>query len=152
MKLIYKSILVAFVAVAAISCQNSGAKNELNAKELITNPNSANDEGSTEFAVMTFENTSHDFGEVMRGEKVTYSYKFTNTGNADLLIAGVTASCGCTISEYPEEKVKPGKSDYVTVTFDSSGKKGFQNKKVTVMSNAQPSKNVLRVKAKVLLP
>ncbi len=34
-----------------------------------------------------FEEETHDFGKITQGEKVYYSFKFTNTGNSNLLIS-----------------------------------------------------------------
>jgi len=105
-----------------------------------------------DIAVFEFKETLHDFGTVIEGEKVTYSFKFKNSGGSNLLISNVSASCGCTATKYTKEPVKPGEEGVVTVTFDSRRRKGFQNKSVTVAANTQPNKTVLRIKAKVMSP
>ncbi|MBQ7062938.1 MAG: DUF1573 domain-containing protein [Bacteroidales bacterium] len=98
---------------------------------------------------ITFESDMHDFGLLMAGENISYSFKFTNTGNADLVVSGCTASCGCTVADYPRERIAPGKSGYITVTFKSKGMTGQQMKEVVVASNAQPSRTRLRITATV---
>lgn len=73
----------------------------------------------------------------------------THTGNADLIISGCSATCGCTVPSYPKERIAPGKDGYVTVSFNSTGKSGQQYQEVTVVSNAQPSRTKLKITAQV---
>ena len=103
-------------------------------------------------SIITFEETEHYFGDVIQGEKVTYSFKFHNTGGSDLLITKVSTSCGCTVGKYPREPIKPGKKGNIEVTFDTNRRKGIQNKTVTVLANTEPNKTMLRIKANVILP
>jgi len=71
---------------------------------------------------MTFEKDFVDFGMVKKGEKRTHVYKFTNTGDADLIIDLVTA-CECTTLTYDKTKpYKPGDSGEIKAVFDSSDK------------------------------
>ena len=68
-------------------------------------------------AVITFTQTTHDFGTFDESEgKVTTEFEFKNTGNAPLLITRTAASCGCTTPEYPKEPIAPGKSGVIKVT------------------------------------
>ena len=54
---------------------------------------------------MTFAETKHDFGKIMQGEKVNWTFDFTNTGDGDLVISQASASCGCTVPEWPKEPI-----------------------------------------------
>ncbi|MFQ3576620.1 MAG: DUF1573 domain-containing protein, partial [Cytophagales bacterium] len=58
--------------------------------------------------------------------------------------------CGCTAPSWPKEPILPGKSGEISVTFNSAGKKGVQNKVVTVMSNASNSQTQLIIKTNIL--
>lgn len=121
--------------------------------DVVNIPNTAEGNGDREnLPVITFTSTEHDFGKMVSGEVVTYSFKFKNTGNSDLVIAGISASCGCTASKYPDTPVKPGEENYIEVSFDSGGKMGFQHKTLTVAANTQPSSTVLSIKAIVIAP
>jgi hypothetical protein len=102
--------------------------------------------------VMEFEETTHDFGKIIQGEKVSYTFKFKNAGEVDLLISKVSTSCGCTATDYPKDPVKPGKTGKIAVTFDSHNKKGFQNKTVTVLANTEPNYITLFIKTTVEVP
>ncbi|MFY0655111.1 MAG: DUF1573 domain-containing protein, partial [Cyclobacteriaceae bacterium] len=40
-----------------------------------------------------FAKEEHDFGKIKEGDVVEYEFKFTNTGDAPLIIASATGSC-----------------------------------------------------------
>ncbi len=146
-KLIF--LLISSIVLLA-SCGNDSGKLS---GDVIHNPITASGEGNMdELPVMVFRETLHDFGTVIEGEMVTFSFKFKNDGGSDLLISDVSASCGCTATKYTKEPVKPGEEGVVTVTFNTHRRNGFQNKSITVSSNTQPNKTILRIKAKVISP
>ena len=143
-KILFASIIMSMVLV---SCHNGDKAIDT---DIIKNPNSA--EGYNEGEKMpkiVFETDMHDFGQLMAGEVISYSFKFTNTGNADLVISGCDASCGCTIADYPRERIAPGKNGYITVSFKSQGMSGHQMKEIIVASNAQPARTRLTITATV---
>lgn len=98
---------------------------------------------------LNFERTDYDFGTIKEGQKVNYTYKFTNTGEAPLIIQSVQPSCGCTAPDWSKEPVPVGGTGFVKVEFDSNGKTGMQNKMVTVTANTWPKQLKLNFKAMV---
>jgi len=146
MKYIY-FILTVFILS---SCNN--ANNEQISKDVVNNPLSATNPKNSSLPIANFEKTQHDFGKIYQGEKLTYNFKFINTGNADLLITSVSASCGCTVADYPKTPIAPGKESTIAVVFNSAGRKGMQTKTVTVLTNAQPSSTVLTISAMIIEP
>jgi hypothetical protein len=102
--------------------------------------------------VFKFEKEVYDFGEIKEGEKVTYDFKFKNIGNSPLIISSATATCGCTIPEYPKEPVAPGAEGLIRVVFNSAGKAGMQNKIVSITANTVPSLTELNILGNVLAP
>ena len=145
--------MLTFLTVALFglaSCDNSNHKIST---DVVSNTKSASQtEAKSDLPVFSFEVLEHDFGKIIRGEKVSQSFKFTNVGDADLVISKVSTSCGCTVSKYPKDPVKPGETEYIEATFDSTHKKGFQNKTITIMANTEPNRTTLRVKAQVIQP
>ncbi len=140
MKWIAISIISLFLLVA---CQEQASQdNELVASELIMNPNTGDSSNTAEkiLPILEFEHKDFDFGLIYQGEKVVHKYKFKNTGNANLIISDVSASCGCTVPTYSKKPIKPGEEGYVEVEFDSSGRQGQQHKSVTVLANTQPNR------------
>lgn len=87
--------------------------------------------------VITFEKKTHEFGDIVQGDKVEETFKFTNTGNEPLIITNVQVTCGCTTPKgWPRDPIPPGGKAEVTIGFNSAGKMGRQNKVVTIVSNA----------------
>jgi Protein of unknown function (DUF1573) len=91
----------------------------------------------------------YDFGKVTEGEKVAYFFRFVNTGKKLLVIEKASASCGCTIAEKPEAPVFPGDTSFIKVVFNSFGKAGHNEKRITVLSNAYPSFPILELTGQV---
>lgn len=132
------------------SCEGKKEEGQLST-DLVTSPQSAT-KTSDKRPVITFEKTEHDFGTLLQGEVVTYSFHFTNTGNMPLIISEVGSSCGCTVGDYPREPIAPGKMGDIKVTYNSAGHHGFQSRFLTVMSNTNPAKTTLRIKGTVQTP
>ncbi len=99
--------------------------------------------------VIVFETTDHDFGTITEGQKVSYTYKFKNSGDAPLIIQEAKGSCGCTASDWTKAPIPPGGTGYVKAEFDSNGKPNVQNKTVTVTANTWPKLTTLKFKAMV---
>ncbi len=135
------------VSVFVISCKQNSNSNDLPAG-VVENPNSA-DGSATKDALpeITFEKDFHDFGKLISGEKVTYSFKFKNTGKSLLVISNVSTSCGCTVSSFPKQPIKPGEGATIDVSFDSEGRHGLQTKSISVFTNTQPPTTTLRIQS-----
>ena len=87
--------------------------------------------------VITWEKSTHDFGDLTQGDKVEHIFKFKNSGNESLIITNVQVTCGCTTPKgWARDPIAPGQSGEITVAFNSLGKFGKQNKIVTIVSNA----------------
>ncbi len=94
--------------------------------------------------------STYDFGKVVDGEKVTYNYRFKNTGAKPLIISSATASCGCTVPEKPEEPIKPGETGILKVVFNTQGRVGPTHKTITVITNAYPAFPILQLTGEVV--
>jgi hypothetical protein len=167
-----KQFRVVFLALLAVgflaSCNTSAessaqeeARNDLeqSTPQSANNPAMANQpqQATAEQAVpagpttvMTFAETEYDFGTVTEGEKVAYTYKFTNNGDEPLILSNAKGSCGCTVPKWPREPIAPGESGEVTVEFNSKNKKGKRNQKVTITANTNPPQTFLFLKGEVL--
>lgn len=98
---------------------------------------------------MTFAETEFNFGTVLEGEKVSHTYKFTNTGNEPLILSNAQGSCGCTVPKWPREPIAPGASAEIIVEFNSKGKRGTRNQKVTITANTNPPQTFIYLKGEV---
>jgi hypothetical protein len=138
----------------SVNNENAGSSTENSAEisnDQISNPATASNPTATpsEFAIMSFKNTEHNFGDILENQKVETTYEFTNTGKVDLLINDCRASCGCTVPNWPKTPIKPGASGVIKVVFDSAGKSGENNKIVTVLANIKEGSIELKFKASV---
>jgi hypothetical protein len=131
-----------------VSCSNPKAtvsetveNNQTESTEIVNNSN---------LPAFKFEKEVFDFGEIKEGEKVSYDFKFTNAGNAPLIITSATATCGCTVPEYPKEPVAPGAEGIIRVIFNSTGKPGMQSKVVSITANTNPTLTELNILGNVL--
>jgi hypothetical protein len=88
-------------------------------------------------AELTWDKGTYDFGEVVQGDKVEHTFKFTNTGNEPLIITNVQPTCGCTLPKsWPRDPIMPGGSGELVIAFNSAGKFGKLDRVTTVISNA----------------
>lgn len=150
-------ILFAAAAFALQSCAGNGngeaTKNDsLLSTDLVHNPASGgiNATDARDLPVLTFTaDTTHDFGTIREGEVVEFSFAFRNTGKAPLLVTGASASCGCTVPDYPREPMEPGKEGSIKVSFNSQGKPGHQEKTVSISSNTARGNQFLKIIAEV---
>ena len=134
-------------AFALTSCKEDATK-KINAENVAEA--SARDEAAGKFPVMTFEKTEHDFGTINEGDVVETVFKFTNTGDAPLMIVNARGSCGCTVPEWPENQaIAPGQTSQMLVKFNSSGKPNLQNKTVTITANTESGREQIKIKAMV---
>lgn len=98
--------------------------------------------------IATFNKTEQDFGNVKKGSRNETEFEVKNTGNADLVIINASASCGCTVPDYPKTPIKPGQSAPIKVAFNANSV-GAQNKTVTLTTNTATGSELLTVKANV---
>ncbi len=89
-------------------------------------------------SAIVFSETTFNFGTITEGEIVAHTYNFTNTGKQDLIIIQAKGTCGCTIPSWPREPIAPGESAAITVEFNSKGKRGNRNQKITITANTTP--------------
>jgi hypothetical protein len=141
--------LVLIVALAA--CGGKKGQNGMD-PNLINNPASANNPNidKSKLPVITLDKTEHNFGTITAGEKVSYSFKFRNTGKSDLVIANVIASCGCTVPSFPKEPIAPGETEFINVQFDSKGRNGNFTKDITIYANTIPNSMQLIIKGNIV--
>jgi len=89
-----------------------------------------------DYAVISFEETNHDFGTLNEGDIVKFVYHFTNTGEVPLVIKRIKASCGCTVpSNWKKEPIMPGEKSAFTVKFNTRSKINKQHKVLTIYAN-----------------
>ncbi len=140
-----KSILILAVlsAFAFTSCKEK-ASDKVNEENVAAAAD--RDANASKFPVMEFQEKEFDFGTIDKGTNVEHEFKFTNTGDAPLVIVNATSSCGCTVPEYSKEAVAPGEEGQLLVKYNGSGANQV-NKTVTIVANTEKGKETLKIKA-----
>ena len=79
-----------------------------------------------------FDTASHDFGSIPRGAKAEYSFVITNRWSADLHIASVRASCGCTTPRIEKPLLKTYEQGAIIAHLNSDAYLGHRSATLTV--------------------
>lgn len=135
-------------AVLFTACDDATSKIGNTENDAATTVNEV--EAQTGTAAFAFTEEKWDFGDITDGTVAKHTFTFTNTGDAPLIIYNATGSCGCTVPDWPREAIAPGETGDIKVSFSSSGRKGMNNKTVTLTTNTVPNKKVLNISANVL--
>ncbi|MDO9275101.1 MAG: DUF1573 domain-containing protein [Lutibacter sp.] len=96
-------------------------------------------------AIIEFDTKDYDFGTINEGDVVEGIFKVANKGKTDLVITDASASCGCTVPEWPKEAIKPGDSAQIKFSFNSKGRTGKQSKTITLQTNTANVTETLRI-------
>ena len=145
---------ISLIALLSMSLITFSCKEK--ATEKIENANveaaAVRDASANKMAVMTFDKTFHDFGQITQGTPQQTVFTFTNTGDAPLIITDATSSCGCTIPDYPKNTpIAPGQQGKMVVNFNGSGQNQV-TKTINVQANTANGSELLKIQAFVLAP
>jgi len=106
------------------------------------------DKISVDGPVMTLEDTVVEYGEIEQHSEPLRVLKFTNTGNAPLVIKNAKGSCGCTVPEWPKEPIMPGEASQLEIRY-ATNRLGKFSKTVTLTTNEEGANKVIKVQGHV---
>ena len=98
-----------------------------------------------------FETEEIDYGTIPQNADGVRVFKFTNVGDAPIVISNAKGSCGCTVPTYTENVIEPGQTGEISVKY-ATNRVGKFTKTVTLTSNASEPAKILRIKGEVLKP
>ncbi len=168
MKRIYfKVSIIVFLVVGISACSNKKLENNiksiekrvatLEGKSNVASSSSAGSNAATvnpvsdaNAPVMTFGTSEYDFGTINEGDVVDHTFNFTNTGKTPLIINKATATCGCTVPEWPKQPIAPGSTGVIKVKFNSKNKKNLQTKYVSISANTKPEVTRIKITGNVI--
>ena len=110
-KIIMRKIISIFFMSLLVSCGSQVSDLELRVAKLETEIASMRKGGVSTivpagaFPKFTFNQEEYNFGDIRDGDIVSHVFKFTNTGNAPLIISKATAACGCTVPQWPRQPI-----------------------------------------------
>jgi len=99
-----------------------------------------------------FDKETYDFGKIPTTKPVSVEFKFTNIGEKPLIITNVSASCGCTVPEWPKTPIKKGQTGVIKVTYTPTPTAMPFTKPITITSNAKISTKYLYIKGQTVAP
>jgi hypothetical protein len=144
-KIIALSVLS--LSLLTLSCNENAAK-KINDKN-VEMAKQRDDEIKEGGPKLKFDKMEHDFGVINEGDIVETVFSFTNSGNSELIITSAKGSCGCTVPEWPKQPIMPGEAGEIKVKFNSSNKPNMQKKQVTLLTNTEQGKEILKITAEV---
>lgn len=89
------------------------------------------------------------FPDTLEGEQLTHTFKFKNTGTVPLVITDFKVACSCTKAIYSKEPILSNQESEIEITFDTNGKYGYQDRIISIFSNA--NKNPIKLRIKVFV-
>jgi hypothetical protein len=96
-------------------------------------------------------NLVYDAGDVVKGEVIDAKFTIKNTGDFPLVLGEVKGSCSCTVAEKPEKPIPPGEEGVVKAhVTTSSASAGVLAKVVNIVSNTQPARTEVVIRANIL--
>jgi hypothetical protein len=143
-----KKVMLLAAGILVFTACNSAADRIESTPENTTNEAS---EGMMEaLPSIVFEADFHNFGEITEGAVAEHVFTFTNEGDGPLIISNAQGSCGCTVPIWPRNPIAPGETGEIKVSFNSKGRAGKQDKRVTLTTNAVPQTKVLNITSTVI--
>jgi hypothetical protein len=92
---------------------------------------------------MVVDNPVKDFGNVMKGEMVKHTFRFSNEGSSTLEILGAEATCGCQETLLSSKQIEAGQSGQIDVSVDTSVLIGAVTESVKIFTNDPQHPSVL---------
>src|SRR5210317_311900 len=75
---------------------------------------------SAQSNVVKFDTTAINYGVIKAGSDGTRTFEFTNVSREPIAILTVTVYCGCTVPNWTNEIILPGKKGTITVEYDTN--------------------------------
>jgi hypothetical protein len=99
--------------------------------------------------VVSFDKTTMDYGTVKSGADGHRVFTVKNTGDKPLIISKVQASCGCTVPEWSQEPIMPGKTGAIKVLYDTKIVGPFTKIIEVYTNDPANSRSVINIKGTV---
>ena len=107
-------------------------------RDSVANPPKAQGSGA-----MRFLETHIDTGRIGEDDlPPSYTFRWTNDGDAPLVITRTEQSCTCLSVKYPRKPLMPGESSTFEITYNPKNETGPFNNNVKIYSNTGNSRPV----------
>lgn len=89
------------------------------------------------------------FPKIEEGRVIEHTFTIENRGDIPLEILGYDVECSCTSIKYDSQPIPPGGRLPLTLRFDSSGKKGLQDRYIILETNTSKRTELLHFEVMV---
>lgn len=135
-----KLIFLGFAVATLAACKSTDKKVEKPASPLTKEEVAKLASDTSKLtSIQWIDSTTRSLGQLVKDQEVEVTFRFKNNGDNLLVIENVSAGCGCTIPEKPEQPFAPGEEGVIKAKFNGSGS-GMISKNVTVIANTKPVK------------
>jgi hypothetical protein len=134
----------ALCMIAFTSCKDNAASKVKSENVAIAAERDAN---AGNFPSISFNKEVHDFGTIENGTPVETTFEYTNTGNSMLVVSNIKSTCGCTVPSNWTREVAPGETGQFTVKFNGKGNGNKVSKTVTLTTNTEKGKEMVKITA-----
>ncbi|MGB3587495.1 MAG: DUF1573 domain-containing protein [Tunicatimonas sp.] len=93
---------------------------------------------------LSWNATSHNFGDIQHQQPKTVSFTFTNNSDKPVVITEAKGSCGCTVASYTQDPIAPNENGTVKATYNAA-KLGTFSKTVAVKTTASEEWQQLKI-------
>ena len=138
-----KTLIIVVAAFSLVACSTNDKKITTSSGDSTGVKNnsaaiSAINDTANFTSLQWIDSTTKDLGKLKKDQTIEITWRFRNNGDKNLVIENVTAGCGCTIPEKPEQPFAPGQEGVIKASFNGSGS-GMISKSVTVTANTNPT-------------
>jgi len=138
-------LLLSTIALVSITSCKEKATEKINQENV--EKAAERDAQAIVFPSVTFDKTTHDFGEIMNGTPVETVFTYTNSGKSPLVVTDIKSTCGCTVPQgWSREPLAPGASSQFTVKFNGKGANKV-SKTITLTTNTEKGREQVRISA-----
>lgn len=128
------AIFILLSAFIVCACNN---KEKLNDSKNDTAAALKTKADTTSYTEIQWLDSIIDFGTMKTEDSMHFKFRFKNTGSKPLLISDAEPACGCTVTDYPKDPIMPGKTNFISATFNSNFSVGPVFKTITVTANTK---------------
>lgn len=132
---------VVIVSASLFACNTADKKASEGPALTQENKSKASRDSANYTEIQWLDSSFVDLGKVKEGQVVEVKYRFKNSGTKNLIIANVSASCGCTVPEKPEKPYAPGEEGVIRAKFDSKGRPHGEARKSVYVEANTPTRN-----------
>jgi len=123
-----------FTKTITVASNASATNLVLTIKGMVVPKPTATPEELAKSPTLQLQTAGHQFGKIEKGQTVTKSFVFTNTGKSDLVVKSVASSCGCVTFKASKAAVKPGEQASLELRYTPRSL-NQQNEAVIVTTN-----------------